>query len=134
MGRSLRKGPFVEHHLLAKVHKQNQTGTKKPIKTWSRRSMIIPDMVGHTFEVHNGRKFLTVFVSENMVGHRLGEFSPTRIFKGHGSKKILEEAAAAAAAAPAGAPGAAPAKAAAGGAPAGAAAKAPAAPAPKTAS
>jgi len=95
MGRSLRKGPFVEHHLLAKVHKQNQIGTKKPIKTWSRRSMIIPDMVGHSFEVHNGRKFLTVFVSENMVGHRLGEFSPTRVFKGHGSKKILEEAAAA---------------------------------------
>jgi len=87
MGRSLRKGPFVDHHLLAKVNKQNQVGAKKPIKTWSRRSMIIPDMIGHTFEVHNGRKFIAVFVSENMVGHRLGEFSPTRIFKGHGSKK-----------------------------------------------
>jgi len=107
MGRSLRKGPFVDHHLLAKVQKQNIGGSKRAIKTWSRRSMIIPEMVGHTFEVHNGRKFIAVFVSENMVGHRLGEFSPTRIFKGHGSKK-LADAAAAAAAAPAGAaPGAA---------------------------
>ena len=107
MGRSLRKGPFVDHHLLAKVQKQNIGGSKRAIKTWSRRSMIIPDMIGHTFEVHNGRKFIAVFVSENMVGHRLGEFSPTRIFKGHGSKK-LADAAAAAAAAPAGAaPGAA---------------------------
>ena len=88
MGRSLRKGPFVDHHLLDKVNKQNAIGTKKSIKTWSRRSMIIPDMVGHTFEVHNGKKFINVFVSENMVGHRLGEFSPTRIFKGHASKKI----------------------------------------------
>ena len=110
MGRSLRKGPFVEHHLLTKVKKQNQVGSKKAIKTWSRRSMIIPDMIGHTFEVHNGRKFIAVFISENMVGHRLGEFSPTRIFKGHGSKKILEAAAASsAAAASAGAGGAAPA-------------------------
>ncbi len=83
MGRSLRKGPFVDHHLLAKIKKQNLEGTKAPIKTWSRRSMILPEMVGHTFEVHNGKKFLAVFVSENMVGHRLGEFSPTRIFKGH---------------------------------------------------
>jgi small subunit ribosomal protein S19 len=89
MGRSLRKGPFVDHHLLDKVNKQNSVGTKKPIKTWSRRSMIIPDMVGHTFEVHNGKKFINVFVSENMVGHRLGEFSPTRIFKGHASKKVI---------------------------------------------
>src|SRR5579871_2663934 len=109
MGRSLRKGPFVDHHLLAKVEKQNVAGSKRAIKTWSRRSMIIPDMVGHTFEVHNGRKFISVFVSENMVGHRLGEFSPTRIFKGHGSKKVAEAAAAAAAAATAGAaPAAAP--------------------------
>lgn len=103
MGRSLRKGPFVDHHLLAKIDKQNKAGAKKPIKTWSRRSMILPEMVGHTFEVHNGRKFIAVFVSENMVGHRLGEFSPTRIFKGHGSKKIAEAATAAAAGA-AGAP------------------------------
>jgi small subunit ribosomal protein S19 len=92
MGRSLRKGPFVDHHLLAKVEKQNQGGKKTPIKTWSRRSMILPDMVGHTFEVHNGKKFIPVFVSENMVGHRLGEFSPTRVFKGHGSKKTAEAA------------------------------------------
>jgi len=109
MGRSLRKGPFVDHHLLAKVQKQNIGGSKRAIKTWSRRSMIIPEMVGHTFEVHNGRKFIAVFVSENMVGHRLGEFAPTRIFKGHGSKKIAEAAAAAAAAPAAAAPGAAPA-------------------------
>jgi small subunit ribosomal protein S19 len=102
MGRSLRKGPFVDHHLLAKIQKQNKSGSKRAIKTWSRRSMILPEMVGHTFEVHNGRKHIAVYVSENMVGHRLGEFAPTRIFKGHGSKKIAE-AAAAAAAAPAGA-------------------------------
>ncbi len=87
MGRSLKKGPFVDHHLDKKVKDQNTKGTKKPIKTWSRRSMIIPEMIGHTFEVHNGRKFLSVFVSENMVGHRLGEFSPTRLFKGHPIKK-----------------------------------------------
>lgn len=87
MARSLKKGPFVDYHLLAKVNKQNQEGTKKPIKTWSRRSMIIPDMIGHTFDVHNGKKFISVFVSENMVGHRLGEFSPTRLFKGHPVKK-----------------------------------------------
>lgn len=87
MGRSLRKGPFVDHHLQAKVDKLNLTGTKKPVKTWSRRSMIVPDMIGHTFDVHNGKKFIAVFVSENMVGHRLGEFSPTRTFKGHGGKK-----------------------------------------------
>lgn len=93
MARSLKKGPFVDHHLLSKIHKQNQEGTKKPIKTWSRRSIIIPDMVGHTFEVHNGRKFITVFVSETMVGHKLGEFSPTRTFKAHPIKKVTETAA-----------------------------------------
>ncbi|MFQ5729435.1 MAG: 30S ribosomal protein S19 [Waddliaceae bacterium] len=87
MARSLKKGFFVDHHLQKKVDVQNEQGSKKPIKTWSRRSMIIPDMVGHTFEVHNGHKFLSVFVSENMVGHRLGEFSPTRVFKGHPVKK-----------------------------------------------
>ena len=97
MGRSLRKGPFVDHHLLAKIEKLNKEGAKKTIKTWSRRSMILPEMVGHTFDVHNGRKFINVFVSENMVGHRLGEFSPTRLFKGHGSKKSAEAAAPAAA-------------------------------------
>lgn len=90
MGRSLKKGPFVDHHLHAKVSKQNRAGSKKAIKTWSRRSMIVPDMVGHTFDVHNGKKFITVFVSENMVGHRLGEFSPTRTFKGHGASKKAE--------------------------------------------
>lgn len=83
----------MDHHLRAKVEKQTREGGKKPIKTWSRRSMIIPDMIGHTFDVHNGRKFISVYVSENMVGHRLGEFSPTRIFKGHSSKKIAEAAA-----------------------------------------
>lgn len=93
MGRSLRKGPFVEHHLQDKVTKLNKTGTKKPIKTWSRRSMILPEMIGHTFDVHNGKKFISVFVSENMVGHRLGEFAPTRLFKGHGSKKTTEASA-----------------------------------------
>ncbi|MCH9632344.1 MAG: 30S ribosomal protein S19 [Chlamydiae bacterium] len=86
MARSLKKGPFVDHHLIKKVQDQNQSGTKKTIKTWSRRSMILPEMIGHTFEVHNGKKFLSVFVSENMVGHRLGEFSPTRLFKGHQKK------------------------------------------------
>jgi small subunit ribosomal protein S19 len=87
MARSLKKGPFVDHHLLEKIKRQNAEGNKKPIKTWSRRSMIVPEMIGHTFEVHNGKKFLTVFVSENMVGHKLGEFSPTRQFKAHPVKK-----------------------------------------------
>lgn len=86
MGRSLRKGPFVDHHLHQKIKKQNEEGKKTTIKTWSRRSMILPEMVGHTFDVHNGKKFISVFVSENMVGHRLGEFSPTRTFKGHPKK------------------------------------------------
>ena len=107
MGRSLRKGPFVDHHLFDKVTKQNGAGTKKAIKTWSRRSMILPEMIGHTFDVHNGRKFISVFVSENMVGHRLGEFSPTRVFKGHGSKKALEASTAPAPGAGAAAPAAA---------------------------
>jgi small subunit ribosomal protein S19 len=92
MGRSLKKGPFVDHHLRAKVEKSINEGSKKPIKTWSRRSMIIPEMVGQTFEVHNGKKFIAVFVSENMVGHRLGEFSPTRTFKGHQRKTTSSEA------------------------------------------
>lgn len=87
MGRSLKKGPFVDHHLIKKVREQNVNGSKKPIKTWSRRSMIIPEMIDHTFEVHNGRRFITVFVTDNMVGHRLGEFSPTRLFKTHPVKK-----------------------------------------------
>ena len=84
MGRSLKKGPFVEPVLLEKIGKMSQ-GVKKPIKTWSRRSMITPDFVGHTFLVHNGKIFNSVFVTENMVGHKLGEFSPTRSFKKHGA-------------------------------------------------
>lgn len=85
MGRSLKKGPFVFQKLLLKVDKLNEAGQKKPIKTWSRASMIIPDFVGHTFLVHNGKDFISVYVSENMVGHRLGEFAPTRMFKAHGA-------------------------------------------------
>ena len=84
MGRSIKKGPFVEQHLLDKLEKLNADGKKKPIKTWSRRSDIAPEFVGHTFMVHNGRNFTTVFVTENMVGHKLGEFSPTRAFRSHG--------------------------------------------------
>lgn len=87
MARSLKKGPFVDHHLLKKVVEMNAKSLKAIIKTWSRRSMIIPEMIGHTFDVYNGKKFISVFVSENMVGHRLGEFSPTRVFKGHPIKK-----------------------------------------------
>ena len=85
MARSLKKGPFVEWKLLEKIDKLNDTNRKKPIKTWSRLSTITPDFVGHTFNVHNGRSFIPVFVTENMVGHKLGEFSPTRVFKKHGS-------------------------------------------------
>jgi small subunit ribosomal protein S19 len=88
MPRSLKKGPFVDHHLMEKIQKQNKQASKKAIKTWSRRSTVLPEMVGHTFEVHNGKKFIAVFVSENMVGHKLGEFSPTRTFKGHSVKKV----------------------------------------------
>lgn len=86
MGRSLKKGPFVNYKLLAKVDKQAGDDNKKPIKTWSRNSLIIPDFVGHTFLVHNGKAFTSVYVSENMVGHKLGEFSPTRKFLGHGGQ------------------------------------------------
>jgi len=84
MARSIKKGPFVDGHLIDKVDKMNQSGQKRAIKTWSRRSMIIPDFVGHTFNVHNGKVFNTVYVTENMVGHKLGEFSLTRTFKSHG--------------------------------------------------
>ena len=83
MARSLKKGPFVDQKLMGKVVKNNENGKKTVIKTWSRRSMIIPDFVGHTFAVHNVNKFIPVFVSENMVGHKLGEFSPTRTFRMH---------------------------------------------------
>jgi len=85
MPRSLKKGPFVELHLLEKIDKMNASGAKKPIKTWSRRSMVTPDFVGHTFLVHNGRPLIPFLLPENMVGHKLGEFSPTRVFKKHGS-------------------------------------------------
>ena len=87
MARSLKKGPYIEHHLLKMVDFMNESGKKSVIKTWSRRSTISPDFVGHTFAVHNGNKFIPVFVTENMVGHKLGEFSPTRNFRGHTAKK-----------------------------------------------
>ncbi|MFM8897212.1 MAG: 30S ribosomal protein S19 [Actinomycetales bacterium] len=83
MPRSLKKGPFVDDHLMKKVDTQNETGSKNVIKTWSRRSMIVPAMLGHTIAVHDGRKHVPVFVTEQMVGHKLGEFAPTRTFKGH---------------------------------------------------
>ena len=88
MARSLKKGPFVESHLLEKIDKMNASNVKKPIKTWSRRSMVTPDFVGHTFLVHNGKIFHSVFVTENMVGHKLGEFSATRVFRKHGSHTV----------------------------------------------
>ena len=97
MARSIRKGPFVDAHLTKKVAALNATREKKVVKTWSRRSTVVPDMVGHTIAVHNGRKFIPVYIAENMVGHKLGEFAPTRTFKGHTTK--TEKAAAAAPAA-----------------------------------
>ncbi|MCD6525783.1 MAG: 30S ribosomal protein S19 [Desulfuromonas sp.] len=87
MARSIKKGPYVEESLLRKVDLEGGTTASKVIKTWSRRSTIIPEFVGHTFAVHNGKKFLPVYVSENMVGHKLGEFAPTRTYYGHGSDK-----------------------------------------------
>jgi small subunit ribosomal protein S19 len=85
--RSVKKGPFVDHHLAKKVGDMSGARVKKPIKTWSRRSMIVPDMVGLTIQVHNGRQHVPVFVTEHMVGHKLGEFAPTRTFKGHSADK-----------------------------------------------
>ena len=93
MGRSLKKGPFVDTPLLEKIEVMNRGSEKKVIKTWSRRSTVIPEMVGHTMAVHNGKKFIPVYISENMVGHKLGEFSPTRQFKGHSVKAAAEVAA-----------------------------------------
>ena len=88
MARSIRKGPFVDDHLMKKVEHLNETRERKVIKTWSRRSTIVPDMVGHTIAVHNGKQFLPIFINENMVGHKLGEFALTRTFRGHsGGKK-----------------------------------------------
>jgi len=86
MTRSLKKGAFVDDSLMKKIDVMNQAGNKKVIKTWSRRSTVTPEMVGHTLAVHNGKKFIPVYVTENMVGHKLGEFSPTRIFRGHTTK------------------------------------------------
>jgi small subunit ribosomal protein S19 len=100
MPRSTKKGPFIDTHLMVKVEGMNRANEKKVIRTWSRRSTVHPDMVGHTIAVHNGKKFIPVYITENMVGHKLGEFSPTRIFKGHGTKGAAE-----AAARPAGIPG-----------------------------
>jgi small subunit ribosomal protein S19 len=120
MSRSLKKGPFVDVPLLEKVEIMNRGGEKKVIKTWSRRSTVVPEMVGHTIAVHNGKKFIPVYITENMVGQKLGEFAPTRQFKGHTTKteKAAMVAAAAAAAAAAGGAGA-PAAGAGGAAPAG---------------
>ena len=123
MARSIKKGPFVQDSLLRRVQGMNSRSEKKVVKTWSRASTVLPDFVGHTFAVHNGNKFIPVYVTENMVGHKLGEFAPTRLFRGHtaAGSKVAAAAAEAAAAAPKGRPGA-PAAAAPAAAPAAAAA------------
>ena len=108
MGRSLKKGPFVDGHLRVKVEALNTRNEKKVVKTWSRLSTIVPEMIGHTLAVHNGRKFIPVYITEQMIGHKLGEFAPTRTFKGH-SVKVAMERAAGVAGAPGAAGGAAPA-------------------------
>ncbi len=87
MARSLSKGPFVDEHLLVKIERANRSGDKRVIRTWSRRSTVIPEMVGHTLAVHDGRKHVPVYVTESMVGHKLGEFAPTRTFRGHGGER-----------------------------------------------
>ena len=91
MSRSIKKGPFVEARLLGRIEEMNQRNEKRVIKTWSRASVITPDFVGHTIAVHNGNKFIPVYITENMVGHKLGEFSPTRIFRGHGGRLASEK-------------------------------------------
>jgi small subunit ribosomal protein S19 len=93
MARSVKKGPFSDAHLLEKIAELNQKNEKKVVRTWSRRSTVVPDMIGHTIAVHQGKKFIPVYITENMVGHKLGEFAPTRIFKGHSVKAALEKAA-----------------------------------------
>ena len=93
MARSLKKGPFVDDHLMKKVEAMNAAGDRKVIKTWSRRSTVIPEMVGHTLAVYNGKKFVPVYVTENMVGHKLGEFSPTRLFRGHSGRLSADKTA-----------------------------------------
>jgi small subunit ribosomal protein S19 len=128
MGRSVKKGPFVQDALLKRVHGMNSRNEKRVIKTWSRASTVLPEFVGHTFAVHNGNKFIPVYVTENMVGHKLGEFSPTRIFRGHtGARKEDAKVPVPGRPGAAAAPGAAPAAAPAAAAPA----AAPAAPPPK---
>jgi small subunit ribosomal protein S19 len=92
VARSIKKGPFVDHHLMAKIDNAIKKNDKKVIKTWSRRSTIFPEYVGLTFAVHNGRKFMPVYVTENMIGHKFGEFSPTRTFAGHAEKKVAAAA------------------------------------------
>lgn len=92
MGRSIKKGPYIDQRLLKKVTAMEQSNKKSVIKTWSRRSTIVPDLIGHTLAVHNGNKFIPVYVTENMVGHKLGEFSPTRTFKGHSGNRKDEAA------------------------------------------
>ncbi len=94
MARSIKKGPFVDQHVTKKVTEMNSSGQKKVIKTWSRRSTILPEFVGATFAVHNGNKFIPVYVTENMVGHKLGEFAPTRVFRGHGGHVKTDKTAA----------------------------------------
>jgi small subunit ribosomal protein S19 len=94
MSRSLKKGPYVDQRLLEKVERQSSRGHREPIKTWSRDCTIVPDFIGHTFLVHNGRQFMRLFVTEDMIGHKLGEFSPTRVFKGHSGGKKAPAAAA----------------------------------------
>src|ERR671938_137147 len=101
MGRSVKKGPFVQDALLKRVHTMNTKNEKRVIKTWSRASTVLPEFVGHTFAVHNGNKFIPVYVTENMVGYKLGEFAPTRLFRGHSGNKATDKKVAAAAAAPA---------------------------------
>ncbi|OGK15767.1 30S ribosomal protein S19 [Candidatus Roizmanbacteria bacterium RIFCSPLOWO2_02_FULL_37_19] len=93
MSRSLKKGPYIDENVLKKIHKQKESGDKSPIKTWARVSQISPDFVGHRFAIHNGKKFIEVFITESMVGHRLGEYASTRTFKSHGkvTKRILEK-------------------------------------------
>jgi len=129
MGRSVKKGPFVDHHLVKKIDAARAANDKRPIKTWSRRSTILPDFVGLTIAVHNGKQHVPVYISENMVGHKLGEFALTRIFKSHGmaDKKLLEAAAAARAGGGGGGPGGAGASSGASAAGTGSAAPAPAA-------
>jgi small subunit ribosomal protein S19 len=90
VGRSVKKGPYIDHHLLTKIEKAQKSGDKKVIKTWSRRSTVIPEAVGLTFAVHNGKKFVPVYINENMIGHKFGEFSATRQFVGHGENKAKE--------------------------------------------